>query len=319
MVDQPQSILLIGASGFVGRHLLASLKRHFGAHSRIIATARTPRHGEFRLDLTDARMVKELLKQERPTHVVNLAGIAAPAEVEKNIAAAWDIHATAVEYLGRIILEEMPETWLLHVSSGLVYGRTANSGPLDEASLPAPIDMYGATKASGDLALGALAAKGLRCLRLRPFNHTGPGQSVNFAIPAFAAQIARMEAKLQARVLKVGNLTPARDFLDVRDVVSAYIKVIKASDQLTPGSIFNVASGRAVPMREFVDILIAESNIDVEIEPQKHLFRPSEVPKLVGDASALRDAVNWAPKHETVEMLRSVLRYHRKVLCERAG
>lgn len=316
----PRSILVIGASGFVGQHLSRHLRAHLGDADRIVATARMPRFGEIPLDLTDGDAVRALLKQERPTHVVNLAGISSPAAVENKVAEAWDIHASAVEALGRIILEEIPETWLLHASSGLVYGRTANNGPVSEEDILAPLDMYAVTKASGDLALEVLAGRGLRCLRLRPFNHTGPGHSETFAIPSFASQIARIEAGLQARVLRVGNLEAARDFLDVRDVVSAYTKVIEASDWLKPGRIFNVASGQARPIREFVDILISESRVDVKVEPQEHLLaRKSEVPKLIGDASALRDAVNWAPEYDTVEMLRSVLDYHRKALNERVG
>lgn len=320
MTDRTRCILLIGASGFVGRHLLENLEAHFGATARIIATARTPRHDEIALDLTDARAVRELLIRERPTHIVNLAGISSPNEVEGKVAEAWNIHASAVEALGRIILEELPETWLLHASSGLVYGRTANNGPLRETDILAPMDMYSVTKASGDLALEVLAGRGLRCLRLRPFNHTGPGHPETFAIPSFAAQIARIEAGLQAPVLKVGNLEAARDFLDVRDVVSAYTRVIEASDHLKPGCIFNVASGHARPIYELVEILISQSRVDVKVEPQAHLLsRPSEVPKLIGDASALRNAVNWTPKYDTVDMLKSVLDYHRKSLCERAG
>lgn len=320
MTGQPRSILLIGASGFVGRHLLRNLETHFGTTARIIATARTPRYGEIALDLTDADAVRRFLIQERPTHVVNLAGISSPTEVESRVPEAWDIHASAVEALGRIILEELPDTWLLHASSGLVYGRTANSGPLRETDILSPMDMYSVTKASGDLALEVLAGRGLRCLRLRPFNHTGPGHPETFAIPSFAAQIARIEAGLQAPVLKVGNLDAARDFLDVRDVVGAYTSVIEHSDQLKPGCIFNVASGRARPISELVDILIAQSHVDVKVEPQEHLLsRPSEVPKLIGDASALRAAVNWAPKYDTVDMLQSVLDFHRKSLCECVG
>src|SRR6185437_13750265 len=101
----------------------------------------------------------------------------------------------------------------------------------------APINAYGATKAAADLALGSMAEHGLRCVRLRPFNHTGPGQSEQFVVAAFARQIARIAAGLQPPLLEVGNIDTRRDFLDVRDVCSAYAACIERAATLAPGTI----------------------------------------------------------------------------------
>ena len=117
-------------------------------------------------------------------------------------------------------MDKAPDCWLLNAGSGLVYGESAKPGlPLDESALLAPIDEYAVTKAAADLALGALARRGLKCIRFRPFNHTGAGQAGAFVIPAFAMQIAQIEAGLAEPVIHVGNLDAERDFLDVRDVV----------------------------------------------------------------------------------------------------
>ena len=107
---------------------------------------------------------------------------------------------------------------------------------LDESAAAAPMNTYAATKAAADLALGAMVNEGLRVIRLRPFNHTGPGQSPDFVVPAFARQIARIETGLQPPVMRTGALAPRRDFLDVRDVYAAYIACLQRADTLASGN-----------------------------------------------------------------------------------
>jgi len=306
-------ILVLGAGGFVGGHLRADLERRFGGAARLVLTTRDPSPGCLSLDLTDAEAVRDMLRHEKPTHVVNLAGIAAPVEARRKPALAWAVHATAPEQLGRLILEEVPDCWLLHVGSGLVYGQAAANGtPVDETTLLDPMDPYGVTKAAGDLALGALARDGLNCLRLRPFNHTGPGQTGDFAVPAFAEQIARIEAGRQEPVLRVGNLSAVRDFLDVRDVAAAYGLLIAQSDRMQTGAIFNIASGRGTRMDTILDTLVAMSRASVTVEPDPARQRPSDLPAIVGDAGALAQATGWAPAYGLEATLAETLEFFRE-------
>ena len=163
------------------------------------------------------------------------------------------MHLHGTLNLAREILRRAPDCWLIHVGSGLVYGESAKAGrALDENALLAPIDEYSATKAAADLALGALSRARLKCIRLRPFNHIGPGQSEAFVVPAFAMQIARIEAGLAPPVIRVGNLDAQRDFLDVRDVANAYALVMKNLERMGSGTVLNIASG--IP-RRISDIL----------------------------------------------------------------
>ena len=142
---------------------------------------------------------------------------------------------------------------MLFISSADAYGGASPSGAsIHEAAPLAPSNLYAATKAAADLALGSMIGQGLRLVRLRPFNHTGPGQSANLVIPAFARQVARISAGRQAPLLEVGNLDPWRDFLDVRDVCAAYLACIERRDTLAPGSIINIGSGLA---RRIGDVL----------------------------------------------------------------
>lgn len=305
-------IVILGAGGFVGTHLRAALLARFGGVARIIATSLSPQErSTLALDLRDADALRDLFQREQPTHVVNLAGLAAPADAARKPELAWELHAIAPERLGRIVLQQVPDCWLLHVSSGLIYGRTAlDVDTLTETSLLAPMDTYAVTKAAGDLALGALAQSGLKVVRLRPFNHTGPGQSEAFVVPAFAAQLARIRAGAQPPVIRVGNLDAARDFLDVRDVVDAYVSLIAQPDACPSGTIFNVASGQAVPTREILDRLIQLSGLEVAIEADPARQRPSDLPTIAGSSSALKKATGWAPKWTLEQTLRATLGFY---------
>lgn len=302
-------VILLGAGGFVGSHLRAELESRFGGAARVVATTRTPGDALTEaLDLSDTEALRAVIRRERPTHMVNLVGIAAPVEARNHPALAWEVHACAPERLGRVLMEEAPDCWLLHVSSGLIYGRSAShGGAVDESAALAPVDPYAVTKAAGDLAIGALANDGLKCLRLRPFNHIGPGQSEDFVVPAVAAQIVRIREGRQPPVLRIGNLSAVRDFLDVRDVVAAYAMLIADSHTLTPGTIFNIASGSGVRIEAVLHELIALSGIGMTVELDPARQRPSDLPVCVGDAHALSHATGWHPQRSLTQTLSDTL------------
>ncbi|MDF2811323.1 MAG: NAD-dependent epimerase/dehydratase, partial [Microvirga sp.] len=243
-----------------------------------------------------------------PTHVINLAGLAAPAAARADPQAAWDVHVRGVLNLAQGILDGAPDCWLIHVGSGMVYGDSAKPGrPLDESTLLAPVDEYSVTKAAGDLALGAFARRGLKCVRLRPFNHTGSGQAETFVVPAFAMQIARIEAGLAPPVIRVGNLDAERDFLDVGDVVDAYALVVQKSESLEPGVIFNIASGIPRRIGDILERLLAQSRVEIVIEQDPARLHPSDLPRIVGDSGRVRKQLGWSPRRSFDETLEAVL------------
>jgi nucleoside-diphosphate-sugar epimerase len=216
------------------------------------------------------------------------------------------------------VLAHAPACRLVFASSAEVYGRSFRTGlALDEAALPAPLNIYAATKAAADLALGALAVEGLEVVRLRPFNHTGPGQSADFAVPAFARQIARIEAGLQEPVLRVGALDPRRDFLDVRDVCAAYAAAISAA--LEPGAILNLASGTPRRIGDILAELLGIAGIAAKVETQASTLRPGEIAVACGDSHAARAALGWEPRIAWETTLHDVLRDWRNRVREEAG
>lgn len=303
-------ILLIGASGFMGGHLLTALRAAFGGSAAIHATARIamPGAGIAALDVADEAAVRDLLADLRPTHVVNLAGIAAPAAASHDPEAAWRIHLDAVRYLGRAILDIVPTAQLVNTGTGLAYGASFLAGaPLSEDAPLRPLDDYGASKAAGDLALGVLAKRGLRAVLFRPFNQLGPGQTEDFVIPAFAAQIARIEANAGAPVIRVGNLDAERDFVDVRDVARAYVTAIARSDRIAPGTILNLASGTPRRIGDVLAALLALAAVPIRVEQDPARLRASDVPRAAGDSTRAAALLDWTPEIPFTASLAAVL------------
>jgi len=306
-------ILITGGHGFTGPYVVQALQRVCRDATQILATggkdnslAATTQNEV--LDVTDQLAVRDIIRQYKPTHVVHLAALAAPTAATANPDRAWNVHVHGTLNVAHAILDEVPDCWLIHVGSGLVYGASAKSGlALDETALLAPIDEYGATKAAADLALGALSYRGLKVVRMRPFNHIGVGQSDAFVVPAFATQVARIEAGLAPAVIRVGNLESERDFLDVRDVADAYALAVRRSGSLAHDAIFNIASG--VP-RRIGDILVwflGQSRVTIAVEPDHNRLRPSDLPRIVGDASRIRNALDWEPHYKLEETLAEIL------------
>ncbi len=318
-------VLVTGAGGFVGPYLIAALRDQFGGELELFATSKDhvphPSVGTIEaLDVCDAVAVEEIVRRLQPDHIFHLAGLAAVPKAAANVDLAWTIHLFGSLYIARAILNNVPNSFLHHVSTGQVYGASALPGlALDETALLAPNNTYSATKASADLALGALAAEGLRCVRLRPFNHIGPGQSEDFVVSSFAMQIARIEAGLQEAVIRVGNLDAERDFLDVRDIATAYALAIKKSGELEAGTVLNIASGRPIRIRDILHRLVELSGVRIAVEQDAARMRPSDIPRFIGDAARARQILGWSPKWDFETTLTDILNDARNRVRETAS
>lgn len=313
-------VLITGAGGFVGPYLTRELAACLGSHAAIVPTSRDGGSvagvgDTMALDVTDGAAVMRALRDVQPSHIIHLAAVSSLSESSADTKKAWQINTLATIAVAEAILRQAPGCWLIFAGSGLVYGDSGKSGrPLDERCLLAPTNDYAATKAAADLALGALTAKGLKSVRLRLFNHTGPGQSEAFAVSGFAAQIARIEAGRQLPVIRVGNLDAARDFLDVRDIAAAYALTVLRAAELYAGIIINIASGEPRTIRSVLDGLLALSHIPIicEIDPAR--LRSSDTSVYVGDPTRARSVLGWQQRYAFSDTLANILTYWRSAV-----
>ena len=298
MSSPPRRILLTGGSGFVGVHLRAALAAAYPG-SAILAPA---------VDVRDAAAVATMVAAAAPEVCVHLAAVSAVGAAEREEDQAWQVNLHGSLHLARAILRHAPDCQLLFVSTADAYrGAPVREGAIDEDTPLAPLGVYAATKAAADLALGAMAGGGLRVVRARPSNHTGPGQSADFVVPAFARQIARIAAGLQAPVLEVGELDTWRDFLDVRDVCAGYIACIDRRETLAPGTIFNFGSGEARRIGDVLDALLALAGVVAEVRVDRARVRRDEVWRVSSDAGRARARLSWAPAVPWERTLRDVM------------
>ena len=286
-------ILVTGAGGFVGRHLVPVLQKRFPA-AELVTPGSHDKAAPF--DIAERADCDRLIAQEKPDACIHLAAIAAISDARSDPDRAWRVNLHGTLALADAILRHAPHCRLVFASTSDLYGTSFKSGiALDESAVPAPLNVYAATKAAADLALGALAAQGLRVVRVRPFNHTGAGQSATYAVASFARQVMRIKAGLQAPVVTVGDLSPYRDFLDVKDVCAAYAECLAPDRDLAPGVILNIASGQRRRIGDVLADLMAAADVVASVETQGGLLRSTDIPTASGDASTAHRLLDWHP------------------------
>ncbi|MEL7040610.1 MAG: GDP-mannose 4,6-dehydratase [Pseudomonadota bacterium] len=326
------AILVTGANGFVGQHVLNQLTPYAERHSiRVVAGIKpgsrldVAQQEVLELDIENHAAVSSWLDENKPKAIIHLAAISAPQIARDNPDSAWSINFSAVRKLAESMLLYTPQTKLIFAGSSEAYGNsfaTANSAPISEDKRLEPQTVYGATKAAADLVLAQLSHQGLNCVRFRSFNHTGPGQAENFVSSSFAKQIAEIELGHREPVIKVGNLESIKDFLDVRDVAAAYVKAIDAN-RLDPSSnALNLCSQIGISIQQILDTLLELTDLDVKIESDPERVRAGEIPTTIGSNEKIKVAMAWQPKHglkstllDLLDSWRHQLR-HQKTLIE---
>jgi GDP-4-dehydro-6-deoxy-D-mannose reductase len=275
------NILVTGASGFVGRHVI---ERHAAA---------LPAAG----DLRDAGTVASLVAETRPAAVIHLASASAGGE--------WRRLADDIAMVGNLLealAGHAPDAVLLVPGSAAQYGMASGS-PLGETAPREPVSAYGARKCALEVACTSSALRqGVRLIWARSFNHLGPGQGPGAPVAAWARQAAEAE-RIGAGSVRTGSLAPVRDLLDVRDVADAYLALVE-SEAAGP---VNVCSGRATALSEVADLIrrLARAPLDFVLDPA--LERPVDPPHVVGDPTLLHSLVSWRPRYALEDSVRDVL------------
>ncbi|TIN31106.1 MAG: NAD-dependent epimerase/dehydratase family protein [Mesorhizobium sp.] len=310
-------ILITGASGFVGTALLQLLQREH-VDCKVFPLG----HGEGQrnaIDLLDREAVDRAVREIQPTALIHLAAVAAPSDARNAPRHAWNVNVTGTMNLAESALRHAPNARFVCVGSSEAYGASFldMAGPVTESAPLRPMNVYAATKAAADLMIGQMAYDGLRAIRFRPFNHTGPGQSDTYVVSDFARQVAEIVSGKSEPIIRVGNLEAERDFLDVRDVVRAYASSAILDLDAGPDRVYNLASGQPRKIRDILDALIAQSGIDIEVRVDPEKLRPNDIPVASGDATKARDRLKWTPLVPFEQTIADVFGYWHRVCIAR--
>ncbi|MGE5200040.1 MAG: GDP-mannose 4,6-dehydratase [Rhodospirillaceae bacterium] len=314
MTERP-TILVTGAAGFAGSHLLDMLGE---GDARVIALrkpgvgaetqAAYPGVAWFEIDLLDRDAMRRAVGEHAPAVVYHLAG--AP-----HVGQSWSqaTETLAVNVLGThalleaLRLEGVPSRVVVP-SSAYVY-RPADR-PLAEDDAIEATNPYAISKVATELAVARAArVDGIHAVVARAFNHIGPRQDPSFFASGVARQVALIESGRLEPVIRVGNLESRRDFTDVRDTVRAYRAL---AEHGAPGRAYNVCSGEARRMRDLLDGLVARARVRVTVEPDPGRFRPNDTPLILGDPALIRRATGWEPRVPIEQTLHDLLDYWRR-------
>lgn len=304
-------VLVTGAGGFVGEYLVKLLKAH--------------NHDVVAIGINNGAFLKEL---SVPTHVVNILDYPVLRETMQNVVPDAVIHLAAVSNVPiswnkpgltidvnihgtvnvlQALYEVNPKAKFLNIGSSDEYGLTAKCGkPLTEDMPCQPQNPYSISKYCTEQMVLQLGKKyGMNVISTRSFNHFGPGQAKGFVVSDFASQIKAIEAGEQEAVIRVGDLSAARDFTFVSDVVEAYVSLIEKDVE---SGVYNVCSGKAMTVQEILDMMLHLSSKEIKVEIDEGKFRPSEVPFFVGCADKLSNATGWKVSTDIVDGLKNILK-----------
>ena len=314
-------ILITGVTGFVGSHL-AEYCLSLDQQVEVIGTCRWRSRREniehfedainlYECDLRDASSVKTLLADIQPERIFHLAA-------QSYVPSSWNSPGETIttNVIGQLnIFEAMRETnstaSIQIAGSSEEYGLVhPEEAPITEENPLRPLSPYAVSKVAQDmLAYQYFQSYGLKVVRTRAFNHTGPRRGDVFVTSNFAKQIAEIEAGQRPPVIHVGDLNPKRDFTDVRDIVRAYWLSL---EHCSLGEVYNVASGKAYRIKEVLKILLDNSGQDIEVVEDPERLRPSDVPLLLGDNSRFCKATGWSPEIPFEQTAKDLLDYWRE-------
>jgi GDP-4-dehydro-6-deoxy-D-mannose reductase len=293
-----KQLFVTGANGFVGRHLQAFLAQCSHNDWNLLQTDR------FDLLLPDS--LDSLLEQHCPDAVIHLAGQTFVPDAFRD-----PVHTFQVNLLGTLnLLQALKRRGFsgtfLYVSSGDVYGQVAEADlPVVETLAPHPRNPYAVSKVSAELLCQQWSyTEPWRIIVARPFNHIGAGQGDSFVISNMARQIVRAQRGLQPPRLEVGDIDVTRDFLDVQDVIEAYLLLL---DKGRNGEIYNVCSGQERRVRDLISEMAELAGVEVELVQDPARMRRAEQRRVVGSSDKLQKETGWKPGVNITETLRRVL------------
>lgn len=315
-----QRALVTGASGFVGKHLLTYLSQHtdwelYGNAHAQPDNFDPPRLRWLSFDLTNREQTVACVRDVRPDYVFHLAAQSNVQRAFKEPEATIINNVVGQLNLLEALREFAPEACIMITCSSEQYGLVRPQDiPIDEDTPQRPNNPYAVSKIAQDaLALQYFLSYNQQTIRVRPFNHIGPGQTEHFVTAAFARQVALIEAGKQESIIYVGNLEAERDFTDVRDMVHAYYLAITKGE---PGEVYNLGSGVGHSIQWILDTLVSQSSGKVEVRQDPARMRPSDIPSLVCNPARFYARTGWQPHIPIEQTLSDILDYWREKVGE---
>jgi GDP-4-dehydro-6-deoxy-D-mannose reductase len=303
-------ILVTGAAGVAGSHLLDLLAageravvawhRPGGHRPRTVVRTRWEA-----VDMLDRAQVAGAIARLRPSVVYHCAGAAHVGRSWDSTESTFAVNVRGTHHLLDALERANLAARVLIPSSALVYASA--SEPLTEAHPLVPDSPYGVSKLAQEM-LAQRTNGAIEAAIARPFNHLGPRQDPYFVASGFARRIADIELGRWPPEISVGNLEARRDFTDVRDTVRAYQLIVERGE---PGRPYNVCSGRAIMIRELLDLLLARARVPIAVRADPSRLRPNDAPLIVGDPGRLRDELGWTPAIPLEQTLDDLVAYWR--------
>ena len=313
-------IIITGASGFVGRYLIEALNE-LGRPLEIVCITRTSHFDftelytrlhnlsirTFHADLNDYSSIKTLLNEFRPDSVFHLASESSVSHSWSNPIGSFQNNTNIFLNLVESIRQHSIKCKVLSIGSSEEYGIVnLRDLPLQESSTLNPVSPYAVARVSQELLSKVYChGYGMDIVMTRSFNHIGPGQRDAFVISSFAKQIAQCKHG-KRNIIDVGDIDIVRDFLDVRDVVRAYISLMESGNS---GETYNVCSGKGYSLREILFKMEVLADVNIDFQVKKELIRPSDNPVIIGDNKKIVNELNWQPLISIEQSLEDLLNY----------
>jgi len=312
-------VLITGIAGFVGSHLAELLlkkgKEVFGIclPDESLENIREIKK-ELRLtncDITDFYRLSSVIKRINPDEIYHLAALSSVGKSFSHPVDVIGVNVRGTLYLLEILRNMRKKTRVLMVGSSDMYGVVKPRDiPITEEKALLPVSPYGSSKAAGDiLAYQFFKSYGVQTIRARAFNHTGPRQGMEFVVPDFASQIAKIEARILPPVMKVGQLSSKRDISDVRDIVRGYQLLMKKG---ITGEAYNICSGKASSIKNVLKTLLSLSKSKIKVKTDEKKSRPAEIFVLAGDNSKIKRTTGWKPRISIETTLEDTLNFWRR-------
>jgi len=310
-------ILITGINGFVGQHLanyISSKKevKVFGLDFRK-TTLQRANLLNYEADLMNTDQIKQAITAIQPDGIFHLAArTSVPDSYTNQTATLMTNIVGTMNLLDAVRAANVSACRIVIACSSDQYGRVLPEElPIKETQPFRPLTPYAVSKIGQEMvAYQYFLSYGLQTIRIRAFNHTGPGQMPDFVCPAFAKQIAEIGKKNQEPQIRVGNLDTRRDFTDVRDMVAGYWLAFETGD---PGEVYNICSGQSYSINEILLMLLAMTSEKIDIAPDPNRTRPVDVPILIGDYGKFKAKTGWEPRIPFHQTLQDLLDFYRQL------